>query len=127
MPNSRTAIAYNGSYVFFIVIDGWNAGVSEGISILELGGFALHTLQASDAVTLDSGGSSTMVINGQVVNNTYCNFTRKCGMQPEQEQKRDRPGRIDLEFNAGAAGRGKEPAQAYLPPPRSSRWLATPG
>ncbi len=41
VPNSRTAIAFNSSYVFFIVIDGWNAGVSEGISILELGGFAL--------------------------------------------------------------------------------------
>ena len=56
VPNSRTAIAFNASYVYFMVIDGWNPGVSEGISILELGGFALDTLQASDAVTMDSGG-----------------------------------------------------------------------
>ena len=125
MPNSRTAIAYNDSYVFFIVIDGWHAGVSEGISILELGGFAIHTLQASDAVTLDSGGSSTMVINGQVVNNTYCNFTRKCGMQPEHE--RDRPGRIDPEFNPALEAQEKNPsslpAPAVLEPFVGNAWM----
>jgi hypothetical protein len=48
---------------------------------------------ASDGVSLDSGGSSTMVINGVVVNNTYCNFTRNCGMQPEGEKTLDRQGK----------------------------------
>jgi len=33
-----------------------------------------------------------MVINGTVVNNTYCNFTRNCGMQPEGERTLDRQG-----------------------------------
>ena len=93
VPNSRTAIAYNQDYVFFIVVDGWNLGVSEGIKILELANFAKYTLMASDGVSLDSGGSSTMVINGVVVNNTYCNFTRNCGMQPEGEKTLDRQGK----------------------------------
>ncbi|MCZ7551434.1 MAG: hypothetical protein B6D39_00530 [Anaerolineae bacterium UTCFX2] len=80
VPNSRTAVAFNSSYVYTIVADGWHAGVSEGISIRELGQFLKDRLGATDAVSLDSGGSSTMVVYGQAVNNTYCNFTRKCGM-----------------------------------------------
>lgn len=124
VPNSRTAIAFNASSVFFIVIDGWNAGVSEGISILELGGFALETLQATDAVTLDSGGSSTMVINGQVVNNTYCNFTRKCGMQPEQEQEGEKLSHIDLEFKlAQAAPSLGNSTSATLEPLVGNAWM----
>jgi len=125
VPNSRTAIAFNGSYVFFIVIDGWNPGVSEGISIRELGDFALDVLQASDAVTLDSGGSSTMVINGQVVNNTYCNFTRKCGMQPEQEQKR--LSRFEADFSptlpATQAERSSSAAPSTLEPLVGNAWM----
>ena len=125
VPNSRTAIAFNASYVFFIVIDGWNAGVSEGISILELGGFARDTLQATDAVTLDSGGSSTMVINGQVVNNTYCNFTRKCGMQPEQE--REQQNLVDLDFNpvqaAAQVDRSASSASTTLEPLVGNAWM----
>jgi hypothetical protein len=110
MPNSRTAIAFNTSFVFFIVVDGWNAGVSEGISLLELGGFARETLQANDGVTLDSGGSSTIVINGQVVNNTYCNFTRNCGMQAEQNRNNQ----------SSPAG---SPAAAALEPLVGNSWL----
>ncbi len=105
VPNSRTAVAYNASYVYFIVVDGWHQGVSEGISIAELGSFVRNTLQATDAVTLDSGGSSTMVIFGQVVNNTYCNFTRNCGMRsPEGEERLLRFDR-NAHGLAGAAGR----------------------
>jgi hypothetical protein len=84
VPNSRTAIAYNNNYVYYIVVDGWNKWISEGIKVSELATFARSTLLATDGVTLDSGGSSTMVINGHVVNNTYCNFTRDCGMKPEE-------------------------------------------
>ncbi len=75
VPNSRTAVAYNQSYIYFIVVDRWNPDVSEGITIPELADFVKNTLQATDAVTQDSGGSSTMVINGVVVNDTHCNFT----------------------------------------------------
>lgn len=74
VANSRTAVAYNASHVYFIVVDRWNPGVSEGITIAELANFVKNTLLATDAVTHDSGGSSTMVVNGTVVNNTTCNF-----------------------------------------------------
>ncbi len=85
VPNSRTAIAYNNDHVYFVVVDGWNAGQSEGIKISELSNFLVTQLGATNAVTMDSGGSSTFVVNGSILNNTYCNFTRNCGIPADQE------------------------------------------
>jgi hypothetical protein len=70
----RTAIAYNDQYVFFIVVDGRDVLHSIGMSIHELAVFSRDTLGATFAVAEDGGGSSTMVINGTVVNNTFCNI-----------------------------------------------------
>ncbi len=69
----RTAIAYNNQYVFFIVVDGRNLYYSEGLTTHELAVFAKDTLGATWGIEQDGGGSSTMVINDRVVNNTYCN------------------------------------------------------
>lgn len=69
----RTAIAYNDEYIFFIVADGRNISISEGMNIAELANFAKYTLGATDGIAQDGGGSSTMVVNGEVVNNTHCN------------------------------------------------------
>jgi hypothetical protein len=44
------------------------------MSIHQLAVFARDTLRATSGVAQDGGGSSTMVINGQVINNTYCNI-----------------------------------------------------
>jgi hypothetical protein len=71
--NPRTAIAYNDQYIFFVVVDGRDLYHSVGMTINELALFARDTLGATSGVAQDGGGSSTMVINGQVVNNTYCN------------------------------------------------------
>jgi hypothetical protein len=85
VPNSRTAIAYNANHVYFVVVDGFRPD-SIGITVGELGEFLRDhpDIQATDAVSLDSGTSSTMVINGAVVNNTECNFTRDCGVLADQ-------------------------------------------
>jgi hypothetical protein len=64
----RTAIAFNDEYIFFIVVDGRNPGVSIGMTIAELAVFTKDTLGATWAIAQDGGGSSTMVINGEVVN-----------------------------------------------------------
>lgn len=68
----RTAIAYNEQYLFFIVVDGRDPYASVGMSIDELAIFARDYLSATDGVAEDGGGSSTMVINGEVKNNTFC-------------------------------------------------------
>lgn len=64
----RTAIAFNDSYVYFIVVDGRDPEYSVGMTINELALFARDTLGATSAIAEDGGGSSTMVINGMVVN-----------------------------------------------------------
>jgi hypothetical protein len=69
----RTAIAYNESDLFFIVVDGRDPSWSVGMNMQELGAFARDTLGATDGVALDGGGSSTMVVKGEVKNNTFCN------------------------------------------------------
>ena len=69
----RTAIAYNDDHIFFIVADGRDPGVSEGMKVIEIAEFAKNILGADYGIMQDGGGSSTMVINGEVVNNTFCN------------------------------------------------------
>ena len=71
--NPRTAIVYNEQYIFFIVVDGRDSQHSIGMTIHQLALFARDTLGATSGVAQDGGGSSTMVINGKVMNNTYCN------------------------------------------------------
>ena len=65
--NPRTAIGIleNGHYVL-VVSDG-RTGESEGLSLRELADF-MAGLGVTTAYNLDGGGSSTMVIQGQVVN-----------------------------------------------------------
>ena len=67
IDDPRTAIGYNASYVFFLVVDGRSAQ-SIGMTTDDMGAFFRDTLGATDAVNQDGGGSSTMVVNGTVVN-----------------------------------------------------------
>ncbi len=65
--NPRTAICWNATYVFFVICDGRSAQ-SVGMSCETLGNWSKTVLGATDGVNLDGGGSSTMVVNGSVVN-----------------------------------------------------------
>jgi hypothetical protein len=67
-PDPRTAIAFNNSFIYYIVVDGRQPGYSIGLDLKYLGQFALNTLGATWAINQDGGGSSTMVINGSLVN-----------------------------------------------------------
>ena len=66
--NPRTAIGVkaDGTYLF-VVADG-RTDESEGLSLYELAEF-MKELGAVTAYNLDGGGSSTMVFNGNVINN----------------------------------------------------------
>jgi hypothetical protein len=64
----RTAICFNDDYIYFIVIDGRRSGVSVGMTIMQLADFCRDTLGATWGVNQDGGGSSTMVVNGEVKN-----------------------------------------------------------
>jgi hypothetical protein len=70
----RTAIAYNDEYIYFLVVDGRDEWHSKGMTIKELAEFTRDELGATYGIAEDGGGSSTMVVNGEVKNNTYCNI-----------------------------------------------------
>jgi hypothetical protein len=87
--NPRTAICYNADYVFFVICDG-RTPQSIGMSCATLGNWAKSVLGATDGVNLDGGGSSTMVVNGTVMNvpsdgseRAVCNGVLMLNLQPK--------------------------------------------
>ena len=74
----RTAVGYtqNQSVLFLVVVDGRQPGYSVGMTLEELahfmrtqlGNFSLSKENAYQGLNLDGGGSSTMVVKGEVVN-----------------------------------------------------------
>lgn len=63
----RTAIGWRDDRLFWVVADGRQPPWSDGMSLDELAGLLLD-LGATEAVNLDGGGSSAMVVQGRVVN-----------------------------------------------------------
>lgn len=61
----RTAIGYsqNGKYLYIVVVDGRQPFYSEGMTLSELAQLMLD-LGVHDAMNLDGGGSSTLVVRG---------------------------------------------------------------
>jgi hypothetical protein len=61
----RTAVGYskNGKFLYIVVVDGRQPFYSQGMTLLELANLMLE-LGAHDAMNLDGGGSSTLVIRG---------------------------------------------------------------
>lgn len=65
-PRTAVGIKENGTWVF-VVVDGSSYRLFGGMSIKELAELML-TLGCVEALNLDGGGSSTMVVNGKVIN-----------------------------------------------------------
>jgi len=65
VPAPRTAIGLNkaGRWLIFMVVDGRQAGFSEGVTFPELADL-LISYGVYTGVNMDGGGSSTMVIKG---------------------------------------------------------------
>jgi hypothetical protein len=64
----RTAILFDDNYIYFLVVDGRDPDRSIGMTIEELAYFGREVLGATWGIAQDGGGSSTMVINGVVMN-----------------------------------------------------------
>jgi hypothetical protein len=64
----RTAICFNDDYVDFVVVDGRSEGFSVGMTINELAHFCRDRLDANWGINQDGGGSSTLWLDGKVVN-----------------------------------------------------------
>ncbi len=65
-PRTAVGIKSTGEWVF-VVVDGCFFGFLGGMTIKELAGF-MHKLGCIEALNLDGGGSSTLVVEGMVIN-----------------------------------------------------------
>ncbi len=67
--NPRTAVGFSkdGTKLFLVVVDGRQENISAGMPLIDLADF-LISMGCYQAVNLDGGGSSTMVVNNNVVN-----------------------------------------------------------
>jgi hypothetical protein len=64
----RTAVAYNkrSHKLFFVTVDGRQPKYSRGMTLAGLTHFLRSRLGATDALNLDGGGSTTMVVRGRI-------------------------------------------------------------
>jgi hypothetical protein len=62
----RTAVGWNDDYVYLILVDGRQPGISMGMSFTELADYFVK-LGCTHAVNLDGGGSASMWLFGQTV------------------------------------------------------------
>lgn len=64
----RTVIASDGSRHWFVTFDGRNSPTTIGADFQMMADFLRHTLGVRDAINLDGGGSTTLVINDVLAN-----------------------------------------------------------
>jgi len=65
VQDPRTILAANDDYIFFVVVDG-RSKASKGMTFTQCGEFCRDVLKATDAITQDGGGSSTMWVDAPV-------------------------------------------------------------
>jgi len=66
-PHPRAAIGWNDQHLFFAVSDGRRKGISEGIRLAEMAEFMI-ALGCKEAINMDGGQSTTLMVNGQIIN-----------------------------------------------------------
>jgi hypothetical protein len=64
-PDPRTAVglSQNDQFMYLVAVDGRQSGYSQGVTLTELGNL-MHDLGSYDAIEMDGGGSTAMVIQG---------------------------------------------------------------
>jgi exopolysaccharide biosynthesis protein len=62
----RTAIGWNDSHLYLMLVDGRQPGLSVGMSFQEMANYFIK-LGCKHAVNLDGGGSASMWVLGQTV------------------------------------------------------------
>lgn len=65
--NPRTVISWNQTNLFLIAVDGRQTD-SLGMTMDELAKYLSDNLHCTDGLCLDSGGSTTMIVNGKLMN-----------------------------------------------------------
>jgi hypothetical protein len=63
----RSAFGWNERHCFLVVVDGRQVGLSVGMTLAELSEFLVE-LGCQEAINLDGGGSTELILDGQVLN-----------------------------------------------------------
>jgi exopolysaccharide biosynthesis protein len=66
-PRTAVGISADSMRIFFVTVDGRQKGYSAGMSLFELAEY-MQSWGIKQAVNLDGGGSTTMVVRGNIVN-----------------------------------------------------------
>lgn len=66
-PRTAVGVARDGRRLWLVTVDGRQAPYSDGMTLAELASL-MKRLGATDALNLDGGGSTTMVVEGRIVN-----------------------------------------------------------
>ena len=74
-PRSAIGIGKNGN-LFLITVDGRRPGLSVGVTLTDFAGL-LKKLELQEAINLDGGGSTTLVVDGKIVNTLSERHERK--------------------------------------------------
>jgi len=74
----RTAIGYNSQQksTYFVAVDGRQSGYSMGINLYDLADFFIEYLHCDEAMNLDGGGSTTLMVRDQIRNKPSDNAPR---------------------------------------------------
>ena len=90
----RTALGWNDSSYFFVVVDGRQSDLSVGMSLEELSTYMIQ-LGCDEAMNLDGGASSTIWVYGQVMNSPSSGRERPMAnalVMTKKEKTRSSPG-----------------------------------
>ena len=109
----RTAVCFNDDYVYFVVVDGRDS-TSVGMNMQELGKFCKDELGATWGTNQDGGGSSTMWVNGEIVNHPSDGGQRPVanGLMMVVVE----PVEISSQFQVGDTVVAKSPSNLHLGP-----------
>ncbi|MCP4593852.1 MAG: hypothetical protein GY842_24220, partial [bacterium] len=125
----RTVIAWSGAKHWFVTFDGRQTGYAVGASVAEMQDFLINVLEVENAINLDGGGSTTMVVNGSVANcpsdgaTTPCTGTQRALPNALLLVDRDATTEFPLTEEFGSSGRvlswdekfGFNPVKAFSP------------
>ena len=74
----RTAIGWNKDAFFMVVVDGRQKNLSAGMTFAEMG-VKMAEIGCTEAINLDGGGSTTMWVEGKIVNSPSDGHLRSLG------------------------------------------------
>lgn len=74
----RSAIGFNNTHIFLVEVDGRQPELSRGVTLAELGDY-MRQLGCTEAMNFDGGGSSTLWLDGRVMNSPCNGGEREIG------------------------------------------------